>query len=433
MSALSKIFAKKRSDSTVQYLIPPSDPSLGILKPTKHSVPSPLIPDLSSKETSVSSFADCYNSLRKSYSSDNCSQYKDSHETYPINLNSPAFLASKSLKPIQITSKKSSSSLKFFKNIFRSKNSNGSIRSNSTASTSKLSDSLNATSNLIENEANSLNNDNHSSDIDESTALNTLYNLLNDLVDLNHQNRKKAEDLVVRFNFLQESFNELEEKLDSNKSSFSASRIRDKSDENTLKENTDGLSLMFFDDKINDIASTLADIKITCDSSINVFDLEPRIKNTSLQLAPKKIESSIKSFDSFRSNTASNLVSNKNNDMYESYASRDSYSYLNDKNPDFYSKKPNLSYNTSISNTVSNTSAATNATATTTAANLQLSASLPKYILLNKNNSFPSERVDDSSSLSSSRKDTNSYVYELITNIPTSIPSSSTHQEILNS
>ncbi|OMJ12912.1 hypothetical protein AYI70_g8827, partial [Smittium culicis] len=203
MSTISKIFNKKRSDSTVQYLTPQSDPSLGILKPSKHSVPSALVPDLSSKETSISSFADCYNSLRKSYSSENCSQYKDSNEEYPINLNSPAFLASKSQKPIQMTSKKSSSSLKFFKNIFKSKHSNGSIRSNSTASTSKLSDSLNIASNLIENEANSLNKDDHSSDIDESTALNTLYNLLNDLVDLNHQNRKKAEDLVVRFNFLQ--------------------------------------------------------------------------------------------------------------------------------------------------------------------------------------------------------------------------------------
>ncbi|OLY84384.1 hypothetical protein AYI68_g1452 [Smittium mucronatum] len=386
--------------------------TVSILKSTEETKKNGVIVDFPPFDSSEGSFADCYHSLRRSYSSENCSTPRPRLGHIPNNSISilPASDAS-SLDPL-VSRRKSNSSIKFFKNMF--KKSCDSIDSESSDSIKKSTsaDSLSSCVSSKIDEIGGIVSENNFADIDESTALNTLYNLFNDLVDLNQLNRKKAENLVVRFNFLQESFRELEEKLDSGRPIYAYSKSRDKSDENTLKENTDGLSLMFFDEKMNDLASSINDIKLACDPPLGIFDLEPRFKNSSHSLSPNNtelpkfsniVEPSIKSSVSLPSNTVSNIPSTfrESDDHYGSCSSRDSYSYLNDKHNENLPKKSNFS----ISNPLP---APANAPL--------LPATLPKYILLNKNKSFPSDKLDDASSLASIKNDPNSYVYELVQN-----------------
>ncbi|PVV05147.1 hypothetical protein BB560_000344 [Smittium megazygosporum] len=117
-------------------------------------------------------------------------------------------------------------------------------------------------------------------DIDDSTALNTLYNLFNELVELNRQNRKKAESLVVRFNLLRECFNDLEYKMSSEPNPLKKSSSLDQSDQTTLKDRTDVVSLMFLDENGNDMSSNLGNIvKLFHESENSIIEQTQRCKS----------------------------------------------------------------------------------------------------------------------------------------------------------
>ncbi|PVU92329.1 hypothetical protein BB561_003902 [Smittium simulii] len=218
-------------------------------------------------------FDQCYTSLRKSYSADVMLDTGSKSKSY-------------------------FSTLRKFKKFFKSTDKRLALIRDSTVSSKKKLKQKSSSSVLSisasEPVPSSVNSSTYDTldefkDIDDSTALNTLYNLFNELVDLNGQNRKIAEDLVLRFNLLRECFSDLEYKISAEKLSFKKSSL-DNSDETTLKETTDVVSLMFLDENGNDMSHNLGDIvKLFHESDININDqlLKSRATTTPLIEYPR--------------------------------------------------------------------------------------------------------------------------------------------------
>ncbi|PVU99359.1 hypothetical protein BB559_000769 [Furculomyces boomerangus] len=317
-------------------------------------------------------FSECYKVLRKSYSTENLNttnselsiQSKTSNESSLksfkkfFNFSRPSKLKQRD----SLSFKTSDSSKKNpIKNIFSHKSS---IKSNSS-----LTDDL-AT------EYFSHSNNTDSQDIDEPTALNTLYNLLNQLIELNTQNRSKAEELVLRFNILQESFNELEDKIVNGIIVYPGINVSDQADEKTLKENTDGMSLMLLDDKSIDINSSIGDVfKMIHGAESSITDQESRCKSVSL------LASEYSGTQQYTHKPPTIIGYIKTNSVSESQITTiDSESINIEKNEEGQTKK-NLNSQFKVS-----------------------TMSLPKYILLNNQKNLSNDKLTDISHMELQRK-----------------------------